>query len=489
MALFKKEDKPESHFLLPRFQISPLIDCITGTLVKGLRGEYILVGGFNAHMGLTGINNGNKTLILISLLAKMFQRLKHLGIDLQHLDTENTTEMTRFIQIFRGIMLDEGFTHDEIEELIPELASVFHLRNTADISANAWYDELDELGHARLKAKNDMFECPWRGLNGEVLNKFLPHFAGIDSFSGLEPDVVTEKFMDANTAGSSDNNTMYLKDNMAKSQMLSRWVNTNPRHGVYMISTAHLGQNTSLDARSPPEKKNAFMKQNHKLLRVPASYYYYTSTLFFVNSNTPLLNGDRVPQYPVDTDDKEKGDTKDMLLEILVLRNKFGPSGVFFNLVATQNKGINWSLSEFHNIRTRRFGFTGNDQNYVLDLLPDVKLSRTTVRTKLIENPKLRRAVEITTEIYMMQRYMYDSIPKKYRGDMSEVVEGLKSWGWDLDMILNTRGYWTPDNYDHPIPHLSGYDILRMSKGEYVPYWCTEDQIPEKLKTPVAKAA
>lgn len=483
MAFFKKETKPESHFTTPRFPVHPLIDVVTGELMLCSKGDYVLNGGYSPHMAVNGKNNSNKTLIILSVIMTFLIRYRGSGVDAQMFETENTLEFMRCMQIVRGMCRIMGLSVEETEEVVEYVLDNFTLRGSKDLGANAWYDEMNEIAGARIKANKDKVVLPFCDLRGKPVETFIPHACGIDSFSALEPEMVAEKFLDSNTAGSSDNNTMYLKEAGAKTQMLAKWLNQNPRAGIYMFSSAHMGDNISLDPRSPPEKKNMFMKQNHKLKNVPEKYYYYTTTMFFVNGAAPLVNTDKVPIYPFDSSDKEKRDSKDILLEIIVLRNKFGQSGVFIPLIANQNMGIDWHLSAYHYCRQNKWGFTGNDQNYVLDLLPDVKLNRSVARTKLAEIPNLRRAVDITCEMNLLFRYKFDSIGTKYRCTPSQLYEDITALGYDWDVLLNTRGYYTLNHYEHPVKPLSTFDLLRMRVGDYIPYWMDEKDIPEKAKT------
>lgn len=482
MAFFKKETKPESHFTTPRFPIHPLLDIVTGELMKCAKGDYCVNGGYSPHMAVNGKNNSNKTLIILSVIMTFLIRFKESNVDAQMFETENTLEFMRCMQIALGMAKYMGLSEDEIEAVKMYILDNFTLRGSKDLGANAWYDEMNEIAASRIKANKDKVKLPFNDLYGKPVEIFLPHACGLDSFSALEPELVAEKFLDANTAGSSDNNTMYLKEMGAKTQMLAKWLNQNPRASIYMFSSAHMGDNISLDPRSPPEKKNLFMKQNHKLKNVPEKYYYYTTTMFFVNGATPLVNGDKVPLYPANSNDKEKRDSKDIKLEIIVLRNKFGQSGVFIPLIANQNMGIDWHLSAYDYCRNFKWGFTGNDQNYVLDLLPDVKLNRSVAKTKLAENAELRRAIDITCEMHLLFRYKFDSIDPKYRCTPAELYEGIKELGYDWSVLLSKRGYYTLNHYEHPIDPLCTYDLLRMRVGDYIPYWMKEEDIPEAVK-------
>ena len=90
MAFFKKETKPESHFTTPRFPVHPLIDVVTGELMKCDKGDYVLNGGYSPHMAISGKNNSNKTLIILSFIMTFLIRFKDSGVDAQMFETENT---------------------------------------------------------------------------------------------------------------------------------------------------------------------------------------------------------------------------------------------------------------------------------------------------------------------------------------------------------------------------------------------------------------
>lgn len=172
-----------------------------------------------------------------------------------------------------------------------------------------------------------------------------------------------------------------------------------------------------------------------------------------------------------------KGDTDLMLVTLSLLRNKYGRSGLIMQIVVSQEEGVLPSLSEFHYIKTNeRFGLGGNVQNYFLDLLPDVKLSRTAVRPKLYKDEKLRRAVQITSEMCQMKMLWNDDTnvfctPK-------ELYDDLIAQGYDWNILLNTRGYWLADNDSpaHEKPFLSTMDMLRMRKKLYFPFFLNEDK-------------
>ena len=201
---------------------------------------------------------------------------------------------------------------------------------------------------------------------------------------------------------------------------------------------------------------------------------YLDTAKDLVNDNTKL------PEYPLETD-QQKTDLKVMTLT--QLRGKNGPSGFTTQLVISQDKGVLPSLTEFHYIKeNKRFGIDGTLQSYHLDIYPEVSLSRTTVRAKLDNDTKLRRAVNITAELHQLGIYhdVYKAIglicsPK-------DLYEDIKKLGYDWNILLNTRGYWTLDQYDNKLPYLSTIDLLNMRVGKYHPYWLEDDKKTLKKK-------
>ncbi|MFO5854938.1 hypothetical protein, partial [Klebsiella pneumoniae] len=75
------------------------------------------------------------------------------------------------------------------------------------------------------------------------------------------------------------------------------------------------------------------------------------------------------------------------------------------HVIISQTEGILPSLSEFHYCRENDWGIGGNNINYFVELCPDINVSRTTVRKKLMDNPALQRAVEIQSEMLQLIQF------------------------------------------------------------------------------------
>jgi hypothetical protein len=145
-------------------------------------------------------------------------------------------------------------------------------------------------------------------------------------------------------------------------------------------------------------------------------------------------------------------------------------------LLVSQQDGILPALSEFHYIKVNdRYGLEGNVQNYTLALRPDIALSRTKVRSKINGDPLLRRALNITSEMCQINQ-LYDYLDDDIYCTPKQLYDDLKAKGYDWEMLLKTRGRWTYDNDQHPVPFLSTMDLMRMRAGKYHPYWLADDK-------------
>lgn len=209
-----------------------------------------------------------------------------------------------------------------------------------------------------------------------------------------------------------------------------------------------------------------------------------------IHSARPFINqGTKAPEYPYQPGDEVAGDLDLNIVTMKQLRGKNGSSGFSIELLVSQSEGVLGSLSEFHYVKkSNRYGLEGNDRNYSLALYPEVSLSRTTVRQKLREDKKLQRAMEITSQLCQLEefhRHLKDELLSP-----AELRKAIEEKGFDWNWLLeNTRSWHTLNDEQHPGFPLSTYDLCRVAKGEYHPYWLSDDKRtvkPEYLKKKVA---
>lgn len=446
----------------PMINVGALLDIPTGHYLTGPNGESILSGGVGTLTGIVGIGNNFKTTIMRHMSLTALGRMS--GSRGSTYDTEVNTHEDRIRQLASRI---DGL---EMEDIIDNGRWV--LTDKTVYSADQWYDILKEwLVEKRKSGAKIMRNTPF--MNRDRSGRFqmmTPTFTEVDSLSEfVTADVL--RMQDENSLGDSGANTMSMRQGLQKNRFLMEMPSIAAGANHYMFLTAHIGQEFNLDPRSPPQKKLQYLKGGLKLKGVPEKFTFITNNCWLCYNAAPLIKQDsKTPEYPRDSNDDLKGDTDLNEVNLTLLRNKSGPSGMTTQLIVSQSEGVLPSLSEFHYIKGRdRFGINGTLQNYELDLLPGVKLSRTAVRHKIDENPALRRALNITSELCQMTE-LWHGLDEGLLCTPAELFNDLKAKGYDWDVLLNTRGFWTLDD-DHPVPFLSTMDLLNMRQDKYKPYW------------------
>jgi len=221
------------------------------------------------------------------------------------------------------------------------------------------------------------------------------------------------------------------------------------------------------------------MKSGLKIKGITGKLYFLSTHLYHIAKSKVLINQNtKEPEYPIS---KEDVNTDLNLISVVMLRSKTGPSGFIVDIIVSQTEGVLPHLTEFHYIKSNKYGLVGSLINYNVAIYPEVKLSRTTVRSKIDNDPKLRRAINIVSEMLQMRTFMRQY--SKYFCTPEELYNGIKEKGYDWDYILeHTRGWYTPNQYTVDLKFLSTLDLLKINAGVYTPYWIKdmEKYIKEK---------
>lgn len=453
----------------PALNIGCLFDIPTGAYHLGKHGESILSGGLAHFTGVGGKGNTYKTTVMhffnLSAMNRYGDPHDLMGNPSPYLiyDSENSMNPTRVEHLADQYDFLAGLGLDELNRVI--------ITDTT-MSGNSYFDMLKKYGKDKLTQKGVWITTPFLNDKGENIKIITPTFVGIDSLSMMPIDSV-DAIYDKHGIGESGLNVEAMKTAAAKSQMMMQMPKVTSSCGLYVTATAHLGNEIVMDQYAPSKKQLTFLKQDTKFKRVPENYSFLTNILWCCLSANVLQNkSDKTPLYPKDGGDRMEGDVDLQLITIQALRSKGGATGLPFELVASQRDGLLVGLSEFHYIKTRKYGLNGNDRSYALDIYPDVSLQRTTVRGIIDNDAKLRRALEITSELCQI------SILWKGLDDVMctpEVLyKDIKALGGDWDTILSeTRGYWQPTEIEkkNPLKFLSTMDLLNWRAGKYTPYW------------------
>ena len=461
--------------------VGALFDVVTGSIHIGKYGEAILNGGHSSLVGVVGKGNNFKTTIAdhITLVPASHQEFTRIDT----YDTEmniSKQRKTRFAARHGAFKL---------RDIVSE--GVWKITDKTLYYANKWYEKFKDIYNQKIKLSAKFTrESPFRKMNGKgMINIIIPTFSQIDSFTEFETEDIAN-IQEENELGDSGGNTIHMRSGLHKVRFLTDVLRYLVSGSGYMTLTAHIGKEIPMDPRAAPDKKLTFLKNGDKIKGTTDKFFYLTTWSIQCQNATPLINDTtKGPEYPRDKDDALKGDTDLFQVTCIVLRNKLGLTGIVLYLVVSQREGVLGPLTEFNYIKTNnRFGISGNLQHYHLDLLPDISLSRTTVRSKLKENEKLCRATRITSELCQMI-HLWDR-EDNFFCSPKELYDDLIAKGYDWDILLNTRSWYTTDNDKQPIHYLSTWDLLRMRKGLYHPYWLDSDKrtiLPYEVYSKLAK--
>lgn len=446
----------------PLLQIGCLLDIQTGDYYVGKHGESILNGGLAPMTGIGGRGNTFKSVLTHFFNLRVLDRYVQAAYN--PYDTEMSLTPRRLSAI--SCRLENIAGRDLLEE------GRLLLTDTTANTGNVWFDGIKLFARAKMKETDvSLGTTPFINRKGENIKAFYPSLASIDSFSRMQVDAV-DKILDKNEVGESGNNMAAAKDAGSKHQMLIQMPALTAQAGLYITMTAHVDDELKLDPYAPNTKKLAYLKNNLKFKYVSNQFHFLTNNLWFCLEATPLKHREtKAAQYPRDSTDTDPDNNDLMSVTLINLRGKNGQSGTPFEILLSQTEGVLPSLTELHYlISNDYYGLGGSNQNYYVELCPDIALKRTTARKKIDESPALRRALEITSEICQLTRLKWMQY-SEVLCTPKELYDDLKKMGYDWNVLLNTRGYWVFEEDTTQLPFLSTLDLLRMRKGLYKPYW------------------
>ena len=452
------------------YNVGSYFDIPTANIVIGAKGETIVNGGISRIFSIVGSGNNYKSTILHYLMLSAADKI---------FATANTAMTTYDTEV--NISLDRLESLANAFEFIPKNPitdnDLWVITDKSSISANKWAVAINDYIKNKMGDKSALveftaFRDPY---TKNTLKLPLPSFVEIDSLSEFEGEASTD--MLENDLEDSSTNTFAMKQGMFKHKFLSQLPRLSGGSNTVFLLTAHIGQKIDL-ATGPakyqqPSKQLQYLGAGNVIKGVTNKFnYLINGGSLFAHTASKLLNsGTKLPEYPLDKDASDPNELN--IVKLTQLRNKNGTSGYTLEVLVSQYDGVLMELSQFHYIKNNnRYGLTGSVQNYELVLRPGVKLSRTTVRSKIDNDPLLAKAVQFTSDLLQLHTF------HRHLGDAGllctpeELYNDIKAAGYDWDELLDTRSWVTVDQYSKKVkPFLSILDLLKMRKGLYHPYW------------------
>lgn len=471
MARPNMETAPPVMFAMP---IGGCVDIVTGTYIVGTHDQRILLGGLALTTGVVGPPNSFKTTVMRWMLLSYLSRIIRVALDEIYHGTYDTEVNT---QEERNFNLTKAFEEFSQMNLFKE--GIWQITNRDIYPGNKWWEEVRSYLKEKMKDKGKrLYETAFLDRELKPMKIVCPTSNDIDSISHFMTEDV-EAIMDKTELGQSEGNTIYMRQGLAKSRMLLEIPSVAAGHMNFFLFTAHIGSKIEMPKGpgAPPERKQLQpMRQGEVIKGATSNFLYLVHNCWLLDSATPQINQTtKAPEYPYEPGDENAGDNDLFMVKMKQLRGKNGSSGFVIEQFVSQREGVLPYLTEFHFIKTNnRFGLLGSDRNYQLALIPDVSLSRTTVRKKLRESVRLQRAVNIISEIAQIQ--LFHPLLRKLLVTPEDLYSKLKEKGYDWDWLLfNTRSWNTLDDEAYPGYPLTTLDLCRIVTDNYHPYWLEAD--------------
>ena len=451
-------------FLRPLVNVGALIDVPTGNYITGMRGEKILNGGLSGVVGVVGMGNNFKSTIIHYLMLQSTDRLMSGGVDvpMHTYDTEDNMALNleRFNALagkFKNIPTNPLYDPD-----------VWSIMSKSEAYLDEWFKMVQEVAKSKIDSKHLIkYEGFKNMITGKELMLPTPSSIEIDSLSEAEGEAT----IDAVEKDINNTNTVFMQQGLLKTKVLKDLPRLSSNSNINFLFTAHIGKEINM-ATGPfapqPKKALSYLKQGDKIKGVSDKINFLATHLWSTYGSRPFINqGTKEPEFPLDAGDVA---TDLNTVHFQALRSKSGPSGFVIDLIISQREGVLPTLTEFNYIKNNKFGLDGSVRSYWLYLYPEVKLSRTTVRRKIDEDEKLRRAINITSELLQMTMFMPQY--KDLYCTPKELYDDIKAMGYDWDLLLDTRGWWAIKQYSKDLkPFLSTLDLLLLRSKGKKPYW------------------
>jgi len=460
------------------YNVGCLFDIPTGKYVKGRYGENIMNGGLGLLTAIAGKGNTFKSTISHYMMLSAASKVASSGIMpyMNTYDTEMNIQLERLLDFAHQF---EAFKDKDLFQI-----GAWSVTDKTHHIGNEWYKILKEfIKNEKLKNRKDYtFDTPFLDKEGKVIKTLFPTFGEIDSISEFETSDI-EDIQNKNQLGESGGNTIHMRLGLAKTRLLMELPGMCNNAAHYMLLTAHVGQDLAIGQGpySTPTKNLQYMRVGEKIKGVTDKFFFLPNNVWQTVSSHSLNNqATKGPEYPRNRGAIEEDGQDLNIVTIKQLRNKSGPSGNTLEIIISQSQGVLPTLTEFHYLKeNNRYGIEGSNLSYNMILYPDVKLSRTTVRSLIDSDPLLRRAIKITADLAQIKE-VYKAFPLEVP-DLKLLYEKLdKQYSWKK--LLQTRDYWTFNNYEYKVPFLSTLDILEMYWDLYTPYWIKSEDKPKKAK-------
>lgn len=465
--------KLSGRSLEPTINIGGGLSLLTGSAQLGTHGELLVDGGLSRTASVCGLPNHFKTSLMISMVVNAMGRFKHANLLFYECEGTGTTK--------RVSMVSTNNPEDPAD-YIANGRAVF--TTLAEQTGTQFFEYYRAYCKEKEKEKKDyLVETPFYDVIGEKpIEIIYPSFCVIDSFSKFTTDAIDE--MQKVAVGDSKGISIDQIDGREKKRIWALVPRLSLSSNTFFLTTAHVKNKNGREDPNDKYKEWGLkaLPKHLQVVNVSTAWEFNTQDAFFCSRVKNLITDKKECEYPSDSDDKERvNNTELVAVTIVDLRNKNGKDGFPYEVVFNKSSGVDFSLTEYHNLRSNGyFGIGGTPQSQFNILYPDVKFARTTISGKLKKDRKLRRAMTIINDLWIIKNYWYN-FDKDLLCTPEELYARIKDQGYNWDFILeSTVDWWFPDGAYDDIYTLSTPELLKVAHGLTKPWWLKNKNIAEK---------
>ena len=420
----------------PGFNTDSIFDLMSGSFVKGVDGRWYSKGGIGtgleAVLGRSGMFKSTFNASLAMRICSIYQS-EFIIFDSELTITKDKNRILDMAGDHYGVLGEDNII-------------CLDAKNTYDLESMR--ELIEEMGEKKLTmSKNDLwFTTPFLDKDGNRIKMMRPTIIFIDSWSDAMSAEEREKISDKGLDDSA-NKTLALLDANKKS-LLARILNKyTSKYGMSILSTAHYGQKVNMDPYAPNPKLLQWGSANESAKRTGSTYQFYTNPQLLINGCTKLQDDAKQCQYKL-------GESTDAteLSELLVLaqRTKGKSSGHTHPFVVSQEVGLTTECTDYRYLRAvgKGFSMTGNNITHQPFMLPDVNLTRNTFRSICQNDHRVTRALQLGAQwLYIQNNWSSRGWDFSFKIEPKKLIDALLSDKnkYTADRILNSRGYWLPD--------------------------------------------
>lgn len=433
------------------FNTDSMFDLLTGDTRRGVDGKWYLNGGLGpAIAGILGRAGMFKSTFAASLISRMsaIYQTQMFVVDSEDAISRNKSRIARMA----------GDHSDEFGEQY-----IVTLDGTTEYDLAKLLELIKEIGEKKKSlGKDAMFTTPFIDPHtNKPIKIYRPTPIFIDSLTEAhgtaEATMVGDSGLD-----DAKTKTAYMLDANQKTLFLRQAKRYAAEYGLELVCTAHYGPKLNL-GYLPPPKALQFMSQDESPKGVGSKFNFLTSPQALIQSCSLCKDDAKQCKYKLGPDTSPT-DLSEIVVQIQRCKNN--ASGLMHPFVVSQENGLLTETTDYNYLRANKgFSMIGNNVTHQSVFLPKVNMTRNSFRTTCQENPQLIRALQLGSQLlYIKTNWNASGWPFALNVEPQKLVDALMSDKnkYTVDRVLNSRGFWLPEEIKDDREYLSVFDVLEQ---------------------------